>query len=155
MLVENVKMFGRLSIQLTDADGNLKESREVPNVVVDTGKAFIAQSMQKTTVNTPVAMTHMGIGTGSLNPTSTAQTALGTEIGTRSSVTATNVTTTVTNDTAQYVATFAAGNGTGAVTEAGVFNASSAGTMLCRTVFSVINKGDNDTLTITWKVTVA
>lgn len=154
MLVENIKMFGRLSILLTDADGNIKESREVPNLVVNAGKAFIAQSMQKTTVNTPTAMTHMGIGTGAV-AAAVADTALGTETGTRASVTATNVTTTVTNDTAQYVATFAAGNGTGAITEAGIFNASTAGTMLCRTVFSVINKGANDTITITWKVTVA
>jgi hypothetical protein len=55
----------------------------------------------------------------------------------------------------QYVATFSAGTGTGAITEAGIFNASSAGTLLCRTVFSVINKGALDTLVITWKVTVA
>jgi hypothetical protein len=53
-----------------------------------------------------------------------------------------------------YVATFPAGTGTGAVTEAGLFNASSAGTLLCRTVFSVINKGAADTLGITWTVTV-
>jgi hypothetical protein len=53
------------------------------------------------------------------------------------------------------VATFGAGVATGAITEAGVFNALTAGTMLCRTVFSVINKGALDTLVITWKVTVA
>jgi len=50
--------------------------------------------------------------------------------------------------------TFGAGVGTGAVTEAGIFNASSAGTMLCRTTFSVINKAAADTLGITWTVTV-
>lgn len=154
MLIEQIKIYGKLNITLTDEFGNIKDSRDVPNMVVNTGKAFIAQSMQKTTSNTPVAMTHMGVGT---NNTAAAVTdaSLGTEIGTRSTVTATNVTTTVTNDTSQYVATFAAGNATGAITEAGVFNASTSGTMLCRTVFDVINKGANDTLTITWKVTVA
>jgi hypothetical protein len=40
------------------------------------------------------------------------------------------------------------------VTEAGLFSAVSAGTLLCRTVFSVINKGAADTLGITWTVTV-
>ena len=54
-----------------------------------------------------------------------------------------------------YVATFSAGEGTGAITEAGLFNASSAGDMLCRTVFPVINKGVNDSCTITWSVTVS
>ena len=53
-----------------------------------------------------------------------------------------------------YVATFPAGTGTGAITEAGILNASSSGTLLCRTVFSVINKGAADTLGITWTVTV-
>jgi hypothetical protein len=61
---------------------------------------------------------------------------------------------TVTTNNVAYVATFPAGTGTGALTEAGIFNASSSGTMLCRTVFSVINKGAADTLGITWTVTV-
>ena len=65
------------------------------------------------------------------------------------------VATSVANDAVQYVATFAAGTGTGAITEAGIFNDAVTGTMLCRTVFAVINKGSLDTLTITWKVTVA
>ena len=54
-----------------------------------------------------------------------------------------------------YVASFGAGTGTGAITEAGLLNASSSGTLLCRTVFSVINKGANDTLGITWTVTIS
>lgn len=154
MLKETLSIKGRLNIELRDQHGNLKDSRDIPNLVVNTGRAFIAQSMLKTTTNSPTAMTHIGVGTG-VTAAALTDTGLGTEIGTRSSVTTTNVTTTVTNDTAQYTATFAAGNATGAITEAGVFNASTAGTMLCRTTFAVINKGANDTLTITWKVTVS
>lgn len=60
-----------------------------------------------------------------------------------------------TKESAQYVATFGPGVGTAAITEAGIFNAASAGTMLARTAFPVINKGALDTLTLTWKVTVA
>lgn len=154
MLNDSLIPFGKLHIVVRDQFGNIKQDVEVPNTVVNGGKAFIAQSMLKTTTNTPTAMTHMGIGTGAVAAAVT-DTALGTEIGTRQTVTATNTTVTVTNDTAQYVATFAAGVGTGAITEAGVFNASTAGTMLCRTVFSVINKGANDSMTITWRVTIA
>ena len=149
----NLKALGKLHILLTGADGTVKYETEVPNTVVNAGKAFIAQSMLKTTTNSPAAMTHMGVGTGTTAPAVT-QTALTTEIGTRSTVTATNTTVTVTNDTAQYVATFAAGNATGAIAEAGVFNASTSGTMLCRTQFGVINKGVDDTLTITWRVSI-
>ena len=145
--------LGKLHIVLTGADGNVKYEKTVPNTVVNTGKAFIAQSMLKTTTNTPAAMTHMGVGTGT-TAAAVTQTALVTEIGTRSAVTPSNTTVTVTDDTAQYVATFAAGNATGAIAEAGIFNASSAGTMLCRTSFGVINKGADDTLTITWRVSI-
>jgi hypothetical protein len=153
MLNDNLRAIGVLTLSLRDKDGFLKEEITVPNTVVNTGKAFIAQSMIKTTVNTPIAMTHMGVGTGTTAVAPT-QSTLVTEIGTRTAVSPTNTTVTVTNDTIQYVATFAAGNGTGALTEAGIFNASTVGTMLCRTVFSVINKGADDSLTITWRVTI-
>ena len=94
------------------------------------------------------AMSHMAIGTGS-TAAAAGDAALGNEAG-RVALTS----TTVTSDAVAYVATFAAGTGTGAITEAGIFNASSSGTLLCRTVFSVINKGAADTLGITWTVTV-
>jgi hypothetical protein len=41
------------------------------------------------------------------------------------------------------------------VTEAGVFNAATGGDMLCRTVFDVVNKAADDTMAITWTVTLA
>ena len=94
------------------------------------------------------AMSHMAIGTGS-TAAAAGDAALGNEAG-RVALTS----TTVTSNAVAYVATFAAGTGTGAITEAGIFNASSSGTLLCRTVFSVINKGAADTLGITWTVTV-
>jgi hypothetical protein len=97
---------------------------------------------------TTTAMSHMAIGTGT-SAAAAGDTTLGTEAG---RVTLTS--TTVTANAVAYVATFGAGTGTGAITEAGLFNASSSGDMLCRTVFSVINKGAADTLGITWTVTV-
>jgi len=153
MLTDKIKTRGVVSFVLTDENGNIKEQKET-NLVVSTGLAFIAQSMLKTTTNTPAAMTHMAVGTGA-TAAAAANTALGAESARVALATATNVTTTVTNDAVQYVATFNPGTGTAGLTEAGIFNAASAGTMLCRTVFGVINKGALDTLTITWKVTVA
>jgi hypothetical protein len=61
----------------------------------------------------------------------------------------------VTNNAITYTATFPAGTGTGAITEAGIFNASTAGTMLCRTTFPVVNKQAGDTIAVTWVVTVS
>jgi len=149
MLQDNIKTKGTLSLVLTDEFGNVKQQDE-HNLVVSTGLAYIASRMKDATAT---AMSHMAVGSGQA-AAAAGDTSL-TELGRVALTSTTIVTTSVTNDAVQYVATFAAGTGTGAITEAGIFNASSAGTMLCRTVFAVINKGSLDTLTITWKVTVA
>lgn len=145
MLQDTIKMTGDLKIVLTDENGQIKHEQEIKNLVVTTGKNFIASRMKDATAT---AMSHMAIGSGT-TAAAAGDTTLGTELG-RVALTSTTVTT---NNVA-YVATFPAGTGTGAVTEAGLFNASSSGTLLCRTVFSVINKGAADTLGITWTVTV-
>lgn len=151
MLDDSLKTKGVVEVLLLDADGNIKEKREFPNLVVSSGLAYIASRMKDATATT---MSHMGVGSGSV-AAAAADTGLGTQLARVALDSTSLTTTTVANDAVQYVATFAAGTGTGAITEAGIFNASSAGTMLCRTVFSVINKGALDTLVITWKVTVA
>ena len=150
MFNDAIKMTGNLKLVLTDEHGNVKQEEEVKNLVVTVGKNFIASSMAKTTTNSPAAMTHMEVGTGT-TAAAVGDTALQTAVAS-SRVTLTS--TTVTTNNVAYVASFPAGTGTGALTEAGLFNASSSGTMLCRTVFSVINKGAADTLGITWTVTV-
>ena len=91
----------------------------------------------------------MAIGTGT-TAASTADTALQTEIA-RAAFTTSSVSTNVVS----LSNTYAAGTGTGAVTEAGIFNNStSGGTMLSHVVFSAINKAAADTLTINWTITV-
>jgi hypothetical protein len=145
MFNDIVKMKGELRITVTNPEGNVKHEVVVPNLVVTAGKNFIASRMEGTSSN---VMSHMAIGTGT-TAAAVGDTALETQAG-RVALTSTTVTT----NSVAYVATFPAGTGTGAITEAGIFNASSGGTMLCRTVFSVINKGAADTLGITWTVTV-
>ena len=136
---------GALSIVVKDSNGDLKQELNVTNLVVDTGLAYIASRMKDATAT---AMSHMAIGSGTNDPAA-GDTALQTELG-RVALNS----TTVTNNSVAYVASFPAGTGTGAVTEAGIFNASSGGTMLCRTEFAVINKAAGDSMTITWTVTV-
>lgn len=146
---EIITMKGRLDIVVYDADGNIKDQREVPNIVTTAGKTFIASRIAGASSN---VMGWMEVGTDNtaaavgqtalIAPVSLSRTALSVSGGTPST------------NTVQFACTFGAGTGTGALTEAGVFNASSSGTMLCRTVFSVINKGASDTMTITWTVTV-
>jgi chloramphenicol 3-O-phosphotransferase len=146
MINDLIKVRGELKLTLSSPQGNVKQEIIVPNLVVTTGKNLIASRLKDTT---DAAMTHMAIGTGS-TAAAAGNTALGSEAG-RVALTS----TTVTNNAVAYVASFGAGTGTGAITEAGLLNASSSGTLLCRTVFSVINKGANDTLGITWTVTIS
>ena len=150
MLTDKIKARGVVAFVLTDEKGNVKEQSE-HNLVVDAGLAYIASRMKDATAT---VMSHMAVGTGT-TAAADAQTTLVTESARVALTSTTIVTTTVTNDSVQYVATFNPGTGTAALTEAGLFNAASNGTMLARTVFPVINKGALDTLTITWKVTVA
>ena len=104
----------------------VKDTREVDNLVVDTGLAFIASRMKDASAT---AMTHMELGTGT-TAAAAGDTAIETVIsGSRTALTS----TTVTSNAVAYVCSFAAGTGTGAVTEAGILNASSGGTLLCRT----------------------
>ena len=146
MLKEKPKASGTLEIVLRDKDGKVKDQRTVKNLVVDTGLAYIADRMADAAES---AMSHMAVGTGS-TAAAAGDTTLGTEAG-RTSLTS----TTQTNEDVVYIATFSAGTGTGALTEAGLFNAASAGTMLCRTIFSTVNKGASDSLQITWTVSMA
>ena len=140
------RALGKLTIEVKDKDGNLKQKQEVKNLVVDTGLDSIASRMKDATAT---AMSHMAIGTGS-TAAAAGNTALGSEAA-RQALTS----TTVTSNAVAYVASFAAGTGTGAITEAGILNAASGGTLLCRTVFSVVNKGASDSMTITWTVTIS
>jgi len=145
---EQIKPTGKLRVVQTNSKGETVQDFEVPNLIVTTGKQYIASKMVATT-NNPVSMGYMAIGTNSTTPTA-ADTQLGTEGG-RVALTA----STVSSNTITYTATFGAGTGTGAVTEAGIFNASSGGTMLCHTTFPAVNKASGDTIAITWVVTVS
>ncbi len=140
MIIDDLKLKGRLAIAI-----NGETVSEVDNIVVTTGKGYVASRMKDATAT---AMSHMGIGTGS-----TAAVARDTALGSQSVRSALTSTTVNTNEVT-YVAT-SQQFGYRAITEAGIFNASSSGTMLCRTVFSVVNKGASDSMTITWTVTVS
>ena len=141
MINEHLKLTGHVTVAVND-----EVVQEIPNLVVTAGKEYVASRMKDTSAT---AMSHMAVGTGS-TAAAAGDTALGTESG-RVSLSS----TTVTNNVITYVATFAAGTATAALTEAAIMNASSGGTLLCRTVFSTVNKGASDAMTITWAITAS
>lgn len=162
-----VELSGSLSIIVTDTiTDKVRQELYVPNLVVTTGKIFIATRMVGTTA---AVMSHMGIGT-SATAEAVGDSTLGAELTVgggytsyaRAALTvATNVPVATATNIVTYSASFAAGNPsapaapTGAVLrEAGIFNASTAGTMLCRTTFPIVTKLPADALTITWTITI-
>lgn len=149
MINENILAKGVVTAVLTGPDGH--QIVQEANTVVNVGLAFIASRMKDTTM---AVASHIGVGTGT-DPVTAAQTGLIGETARAALTSTTLVTTNVTNDSIQYVTTFAPGIASVGITEAGLFNASSGPSMIARVKFDVINKGVLDTLTLTWKITIA
>lgn len=147
MRISDKLVTGRLDIVLRGPDGRIKARRVVHNLVVDAGEVHIADQLKSSPAQ--AAMGWMGIGTGATAP-AFGNTALGAEID-RNALTS----RTAASNVVTYVGNWAAGDGTNsAIAEAGIFNASSVGTMLARATFTAIDKQAADTLAITWTVTI-
>lgn len=147
MLTEQTKTRGRLLLVLIDSDGNVKQE-STHNLIVDAGLGYLAA---RNLSNAVLAMSHIAVGTGAA-AAAAGDTTLGTELVRVALGSSALITTTVTNDTVEHVTTLGAGVGTGSLTEAGLFNAATAGTMLARAVFGVLTKAAGDSLTITWQI---
>ena len=147
MLADKLKFAVNVHAELFGPDGALKQETWAHNLVTTAGCQHIADQLSD---QGEAAMSHMAIGTGT-NAPAAGNTTLQTELD-RNALTSGPTQST---NTVVYVADWAAGDGTGAITEAGLFNDASAGTLLARVVFSVINKGAGDTLRITWTLSIA
>lgn len=155
-----VELGGTLAIAQY-RDGELIDSRFISNLVTTAGKNWIAARMKDTGI--PGQMTHMAVG-GSTTPGAlaittpdVADTTLTTTgaYAERGRVALSTAGGTVSTNVVTYNATFPTTTAANcAIVEAGIFNASSAGTLLCKTAFQVVNKGANDTIAITWTVTI-
>jgi len=134
-----------MHLVLKDEHGNIKDERFVHNTITTAGKAGIADQI----IASPslAKMGWMAIGTGT-----PAATLLGTEVARVAFTSKTRSGAVVT-----VVGDYAAGTGTGAITEAGTFDVVTANTvnMWMSASFSVINKGALDTLSISWTLTIA
>ena len=150
MIIDNLEITGALQISL-----NNEIVHQCDNLVVTAGKNWVAGRFKNTLGGhtIPGEMTHMAIGSGG-TAAAAGNTALAAEI-TASRIALTTDGGTVSTNTVQYDATWTSSHGAYAIQEAGIFTASSGGTMLARTVFAVINKGTDDTVSITWTITVS
>lgn len=136
---------GRLSVKVNHKDGTITDHGLVSTKMVDTsGVVYLAAMMAAASANT---MYFHASGTGTIAAAIT-DTTLGAEVGTRAIGTHTsssNVYTSV--GTVSYTATYA-------ITEMGIFSASTAGTLLDRFTFAALNVVNGDTITFTFNLTL-
>lgn len=143
----NLKVVGDLIVVKTSEIDGAKEEYHHKNLVVTAGKSVIVARLAG---NTAAVMSHMAVGTGNTSPV-VSNTTLETELA-RVSLTVAGGTPA--SNTISYSASYPAGTGTGALAEAGIFNDATTGSMLCRTVFPVINKSASDAITVTWTISI-
>ena len=150
MIIDTLEITGALQISL-----NNEVVHQCDNLVVTAGKEWVANRFKDDGGGfTQLGeMTHMALGSGSA-AAAAGNTALGTELAS-SRQALTTAGGTVAGATVQYDATWSDAIGALAIEEAGIFTAASGGTMLARTVFAIINKGTDDTVTISWTITVS
>jgi hypothetical protein len=143
-----LQIDGRWKAVLTDEAGNEKQRVEGHNIVVETGVERLAEFLASANAAaSSFNFNFIGIGTDG-TAEAASNTALGVEVSRH-----TGIVSYISGGIYQVVATFAAGSGTGAIVEYGLFNANSSGTLFSRDTESVINKGSGDTLTVTAQYT--
>ena len=138
-------------LTLFGADGKVKDHRKLHNLITNVGHAGANGRMSNQGSYSPFIYLAIGTGTTAAAATDTAlQTEISTGGGARASGTATQVTTTVTNDTTQLVHTWTF-TSSFAVTEEGILDAASTGNLLAHQVFAAVNVVSGDSLQVTHK----
>lgn len=142
---DSIKLSGKVKIQVFESDDLINEIN-IPNIITTVGKAYVASRIAN---GSTTAMSHMAIGSSqtvqTLNDTFVIQENL------RASL----YSITVTGSEVEYVAIFTPPSGTDrSISEAGILNAASAGSLLCRTTFPPITQSTSQTVAITWVVSV-
>lgn len=134
-----------MRVELFDSLGNIKEVRNVHNTVTTAGKNGLMD--QILTAPTLAKPGWMELGTGSPAATLLGSYISGSRVALTSKLRTDNVVT--------MVGDWGAGTGTGAITEAGVFDVVTQNTvnMWMSASFAVVNKGASDSLKITWTLT--
>lgn len=146
---DSIVTVGRLSATVIHKDGVRENKGLISTKVVTTaGVNYLVDGLQANTTDVALFKFH-GSGTGAVAE-NIANTALGAESGSRVTGTQTegasaNIYKTVA--TVSYTSTLA-------ITEHGIFSASTAGTLLDRSVFTAINVINGDSIEFTYELTL-
>ena len=142
-----VEIKGFWTATLYGPDGEYKTHVSGQNVITTNGLEYLASYLNSAATSAQNVLKYIAIGTDSTAELA-SDTALGTELSRH-----TGTTSYSSGAIFQVIATFAAGSGTGAIVEYGLFSSNAGGTMFSRDTEAVINKGASDTLTVTAEVT--
>jgi hypothetical protein len=135
-----------VELVLRGPDGEIKETRRVHNLIVKTGlETILEQLLDAPGTATPK---YMAIGETNTAPAE-GDTKLKKETSRKALSSKTRSGKVVT-----MKASWAAGEGTGALVEAGILSASSEGTLYVRAVFGTLTKEAADTLEAVWTLTL-
>ena len=115
-------------------------------LLVDTGKAIVTNYLAGGAATQPK---YVAWGTGA-GTTSASDTTLFSETGSRTTGTATQQTTSTTNDTYQVIGTLTA-SGTVTITNAGLFDANTSGNLFVKGDFTGIGLTSGDSIQFTFK----
>ncbi len=150
MPTDKARLRGRFWLVARSADGRVKAVHYAENLIVNSGLTWIAGALSGT-IGSPATMKYIGIGTATTAATGPDTALVAPEYETRATGAQTLQTTDTANDTYQVIGTVTI-TASAAITEAGLFSAATAGSMLSRQVFSAINVVNSDTIQFTWKI---
>ena len=158
-----LNVAGHVHIKLYDQDGKLIDERSVKNKVTDWGVSFMAHLWAGSPVPGTVVPRYVAIGSGTTAPAG-GDTALGNQLaivdmGSKPLVALSNGNVDTGNGTLvtqlSWQVTIPAGTGTGSISEAGIFTASSGGSLFARTSWTnTLNKANGSSLSISWTITL-
>lgn len=138
---------GLCHIELFGEDGKLKEERIIHNTVTELADAHVADAMSDAGEG---AIGYMAVGTGSGQTSASVGLAV---LKDRNALTSTTQGAAAADNDVIFVGTWAAGDATDALTEAGIETGANETSLQYYADFAVINKLAADTLVITWTVT--
>ena len=138
---------GLCHLQLHDENGKIKEERIIHNTVTELMDVQVADALAGGADGT---IDYMAVGTGAGQ--TSASTGLATTLD-RNALTSTTQGAGVADNDVVYVGTWAAGDGTGSITEAGLMRDNDDASLMLYADFAVVTKAAGDTLTITWTAT--
>ncbi|MCL4436170.1 MAG: hypothetical protein M1503_10320 [Thaumarchaeota archaeon] len=151
---EGLKVTGWVKVEVV-RDGTIIYTHDGHNLITNAGKDFIAHRIGSTDTVGANGANYIALTTTAITPAATDTTLSG-EITTNGLARAQG-TYSHTNGTNTYTITkqfTASGTFTG-VQGAGLFTASSSGTMMSENTFSSVNLISGDQITITWTITIS